>query len=266
MTAPSRLRLILWNGAEARERAAALASQGWAVDSSLPDGPALLRELRGAPPDAIVIDLGRLPSHGRDVALSLRNTVATRTIPLVFVSGDPVKTEAVRALLPDAVFTTWKGIRGALRRATRNPPARPVVPSSVFAGYSGTPLPRKLGIKPGMTVALFGAPDGFPDTLGTLPEGATLRSGLRGAPGLILWFVRREKELAAGIQRMARAAAEGPIWIAWPKKSARAPDSPGPSEKSVRAAGLAAGLVDYKVCAIDATWSGLLFRRRKPEA
>jgi hypothetical protein len=133
----------------------------------------------------------------------------------------------------------------------------------VFAGYSGTPLPRKLGITRGMTVALFDAPDGFEKTLGGLPEGVVLRPHGRGASGLILWFVRQEKVLSRRIERMARAAGEGPIWIAWPKKAARAPGSPGPTEKSVRAAGLGAGLVDYKVCAIDATWSGLLFRRRK---
>jgi hypothetical protein len=131
------------------------------------------------------------------------------------------------------------------------------------AGYSGTPLPRKLGIKPGMTVALFGAPDDFVSTLGDLPEGAVLRSGGKGPCGLILWFVRKEGELSRGIARMARAAGEGPIWIAWPKRTARAPGSPGPSEARVRASGLSAGLVDYKVCAIDATWSGLLFRRRR---
>ena len=131
------------------------------------------------------------------------------------------------------------------------------------AGYSGTSLPRKLGIKPGMTVALFGAPDDFEKTIGTLPEGAALARGGRGPAGLILWFVRKEGELSRAVTRMARAAGEGPMWIAWPKKAARAPGSAGPSEMSVRAAGLGAGLVDYKVCAIDATWSGLLFRRRK---
>jgi hypothetical protein len=134
------------------------------------------------------------------------------------------------------------------------------------AGYSGTPLPRKLGITPGMTVALFGAPDGFAGTIGDLPQGASLRAGGRAPFELILWFVRTEGELSRGIARMARAAGEGPMWIAWPKKTARAPGSLGPSEKDVREAGLGAGLVDYKVCAIDAAWSGLLFRKRKAGA
>jgi hypothetical protein len=114
-----------------------------------------------------------------------------------------------------------------------------------------------------MTIALFHAPDDFTSTLGELPEGATLRTGGRGPKGLVMWFVSREADLLHGIGRMARVAGKGPMWIAWPKKTARAADSPGPTERSVREAGLGAGLVDYKVCAIDATWSGLLFRRRR---
>jgi hypothetical protein len=133
------------------------------------------------------------------------------------------------------------------------------------AGYSGTPLPKKLGIKPGMNVALLGAPEDFGATLGELPEGVMLRAGVRGHFGLVIWFVRKEAELARKIARAAAVAGNSPLWIAWPKKNAKSKRSvgTGPSEASVRKAGLEAGLVDYKVCAIDETWSGLLFARRK---
>lgn len=145
------------------------------------------------------------------------------------------------------------------------------------AGYSGTPLPRKLGIKPGMTVALVGAPPGFPEILGELPEGAKLRAGARGRPGLVIWFVNSAAELGWEIRRISGFAAGVPLWIAWRKKTARAAGGThaakavqaagtglaGPSENEVRDAGLAAGLVDYKVCAIDTTWSGLLFATRR---
>jgi hypothetical protein len=142
------------------------------------------------------------------------------------------------------------------------------------AGYSGTPLPKKLGIKPGMTVALLGAPDGFAETLGTLPDGAKLRSGARGRPGLVIWFVSSAAELGWEIRRISGFAAGIPLWIAWRKKAHQALDAAktartpgaglaGPSENEVRDAGLAAGLVDYKVCAIDAAWSGLLFAPRR---
>ena len=144
------------------------------------------------------------------------------------------------------------------------------------AGYSGTPLPKKLGITPGMTVALVGAPSGFAEILGELPEGAKLRAGARGRPGLVIWFVNSAAELGWEIRRISGFAVGVPLWIAWRKKTARAAGGTraakavraagtglaGPSENEVRDAGLAAGLVDYKVCAIDVTWSGLCFVRR----
>ncbi|MGO9308612.1 MAG: DUF3052 domain-containing protein [Spirochaetia bacterium] len=134
------------------------------------------------------------------------------------------------------------------------------------AGYSGTALSKKLGIRPGMAVALIGAPRGFADTLSELPEGATVRASTRGRPGLVIWFPRGSADCAREIRRISRLAAGTPLWIAWRKKSAlrasRA-DFPGPSEDQVRRAGLSAGLVDHKVCAIDPTWSGLLFSARK---
>ena len=127
------------------------------------------------------------------------------------------------------------------------------------AGYSGTPLPQKLGIKPRGRVALVRAPADFAETLGPLPEGARL-SGT-GARDLTIWFVRSIRELGAGIERVTGAAAGGPLWIAWPKRASGVVTDL--SENVVRAAGLARGLVDTKVCAIDQTWSGLLFRRRR---
>ncbi|MGH9650540.1 MAG: DUF3052 family protein [Terriglobales bacterium] len=129
------------------------------------------------------------------------------------------------------------------------------------AGYSGTPLPKKLGIKPGSVVALMCAPKGFRKTLGLLPEGAKLRADADQDCALTLWFTRSRKELERGMRRAAKMARQGPVWIIWPKQaSGMATDL---REQLVREAGLAAGLVDYKVCAVDATWSGLLFARRK---
>ena len=131
------------------------------------------------------------------------------------------------------------------------------------AGYSGTPLPKKLGIHPSWTVALVGAPAGFEELLVDVPEGARLVRRPRGKPEMVLWFVGSKAELAKGIRRTAGSFAErSGLWIAWPKKaSGIATDL---SEDLVRAAGLGAGLVDFKVCAIDATWSGLRFARRNP--
>jgi hypothetical protein len=129
-----------------------------------------------------------------------------------------------------------------------------------MAGYSGTPLVKKLGIKPGARVALVGEPRGFRRELVGLPRDVALGTRPAGSPDLTVWFVKSVRELASGVPKMSRAMGQG-LWIAWPKKSsALASDI---SETEVRAAGLAHGLVDYKVCAINDTWSGLKFARMK---
>ena len=255
------VRLIHWNATEAQDRLGRLQALGYTVNTDLPPGPELFRQLRNDPPQAIVIDLSRLPSQGRDVALSIRSFAATRRVPLIFVEGDPAKLRGIKELLPDAVYTTWAAIGPDLERAIANPPAEPVKPSSVFAGYSGRPLPTKLGIKPQFVVALLKAPDDFLQTLGDLPAGVQWSTQADEESDLILWFVRAGRELAEGMPGLARIVQKSSLWIIWPKKASGVVSDV--SEPAVRAAGLAQGLVDFKVAAIDATWSGLLFRRRK---
>jgi CheY-like chemotaxis protein len=166
-----RVRLIHWNAAEAEERAAKLRAAGYDVASAPLDG-AGLRALQADPPDAVVVDLSRLPAQGRDVAMALRKYKSTRQVALVFAEGDPEKVKSVAELLPDAVYTTWSRIRSSLKRAIAHRPADPLVPDSNFAAYSGTPLPKKLGIKANSVVALVGAPLDFAETLGTWQSGS----------------------------------------------------------------------------------------------
>jgi len=256
-----RVRLIHWKAAEARERVSALKGAGYRVDFT-ELGPATLRELRKTPPDAIVIDLSRSPSMGRDVAVQLRTYKDTRHVPLVFADGDPAKVERIRALLPDAVYTSWGRIRSSLKRAIANRPEHPIVPPSSMAGYAGTPLPKKLGIKEGSVVALVGAPGDFEKTLGRLPKGAVTRRGVRGKCDLAVWFTKSRSDLDGRIARMGALPGAGGLWIAWPKKASGVASDL--TQTIVRKVGLASGLVDYKVCSIDATWSGLRFARRKP--
>jgi hypothetical protein len=240
-----------------------LESAGYEVRTDLIPGPAFLRRLKLDPPAAVVIDLSRLPSQGREAAWAIRHTAALRGLPLLFVDGDPVKVARIRDLLPDAAYTTWGDILGAVKRAIDSPPANPIVPESIFAAYSGTPLPRKLGIKKGFAVTLIHAPTDFVKTLGELPEGVVLSGSVTRNCSLILWFLRSRSELEKGIQRMATAAESRPLWIIWPKKSGSFVSDL--TQQHVRKSGLEAGLVDYKICAVDATWSGLLFRSRKPK-
>jgi hypothetical protein len=256
-----RIRLIHSNASEAKEKARKLREAGYQVAWEPLTGPDSARKLKARLPAAYVIDLSRVPSFGRDVGIFLRHTKATRHVPLVFVDGDPAKVTPLKKKLPDAVFTPWSRIRGALKAALSRPVADPVVPGSPMDGYSGVPLPRKLGIKAGMTVALAGAPAGFERTLGALPEDVTLRRRAAGRPDLVLWFTDSKKELLQKIRKMGALAGKGAIWIAWPKQASGVKTDL--TQATVRREGLATGLVDYKICAIDKTWSGLKFTRRK---
>jgi hypothetical protein len=257
-----RVRLIHWNEAEAKERGKLLRAAGYDADYLLPRGPALLRQLRKGVYAAVVIDLCRLPSHGREVGVAIRYQKSTRHVPLVFLGGDPEKVERVRKLLPDATFTEWSRVRGALRQAIAHPPAEPVAPGSVFAAYAATPLVKKLGIQPRFLVALVGAPGGIRKTLGKLPAGAKLRSGASRGSDLVLWFARSLGEVERRVRPLAARTGAAPLWVLWPKKTSAVRSDL--TQQAVRKACMARGLVDYKICSVDDTWSGLLFRRREP--
>lgn len=237
-------------------REAGIEAEHLAVRSS-----ADLTALRDHLPDAFLVDLSRVPSQGRDIGSFLRRQKATRHVPLVFAGGEPDKVAKTRKLLPDATFCEWDGIREAIAQALAAQPERPVV-RDAMAGYSGTPLPKKLGIQPGTAVILAGAPEGFARLLEPLPANVQLKTALRGQARLVLLFVKSGRDLEARFPAAARAVEErGGLWIAWPKKaSGIASDL---SEAAVRKFGLARAFVDYKICAIDATWSGLLFARRR---
>ena len=122
------------------------------------------------------------------------------------------------------------------------------------AGYSGTPLPKKLGIKPGHRVLLLGAPEGF--SLGELPEAVRVVRSLRGEADVIVSFhlERRDLERRMPALRTAMVPNAG-LWIAWPKRASKVPTDL--DENVVRALALANTLVDNKVAAIDEVWSGL---------
>ena len=267
------VRLIHWNRAEAVQKAECLRRLGYQVLDDLPQGQDFLVRLRQDPPMAVIIDLSRVPSHGRDWGVALRQTGYTRYIPLVFVDGDPQKVEAVRQLLPDATYTSWEQIGEALLEAINNRPKNPVAPSSRLAGYAGRPLVKKLGIMAGMHVILVDPPQGFipllednPTNVNFLnlkgnflsPETSHVTGGVK--PGLVIWFVRSLLELNGRVEKVFGLAGNAPVWIAWIKKASGM--SSDVNVTHVRRVGLAAGRVDYKISSLDATWSGLLFARR----
>jgi len=132
------------------------------------------------------------------------------------------------------------------------------------AGYAGTPLARKLGIGEGDEVALIGAPERFEDTLGELPDVASLHTDLADDAryDVILAFITQRSELEAELPRLRiRMAPACGLWIAWPKGASRVPTDV--TDQVIRDVVLPTGLVDNKVCAIDETWSGLRLVIRK---
>src|SRR5262249_14684194 len=127
-------------------------------------------------------------------------------------------------------------------------------------GYSGTPLPKKLGIKPGHAVALVNAPADFDETLGELPEGVAPTADVgKGTPfDVIVFFTTHLADLKKRFAAIARRLTPtGGLWIAWTKKASGVDTDL--TEDIIRVVGLDTGLVDNKVCAIDDTWSGLRF-------
>ncbi|MCX6145180.1 MAG: hypothetical protein NTZ35_18405 [Ignavibacteriales bacterium] len=255
------VKLILWNSEEAQARALMLTAAGYRIDATIPAGLKSIRLLGENPPDAVVVDLSRLPSQGRDIALLMRQYKRTRSTPLVFVDGDPIKVERIKELLPDAVFARWTNILSSLRKAIDHPPTQPLKPKSVFDGYAGASLPKKLGIKPGTIVVLACAPRGFKTKLDPLPEHVRLTNRPSKARDLTIWFNRSHREFNRMLRPMIAMIGEGKLWIAWPKKGG--PQSTDLTQPIVRAAGLSEGLVDYKICSIDDTWSALLFTKRE---
>lgn len=260
------IQLIHWNATEAAPRVAALRSAGFTVRYEANIDHAIFKDMHARPPGAIVIDLTRMPSHGRDVAMGFRASKVTRAIPLVFVGGDETKVAALRERLPDATYTDWVKITRDLLHAIKNPPKNPIAVGSVLAGYSGTPLPKKLGIKEGTAVGLAGAPENFIKTLGALPENVNIqnisltKSG-RGNFDLLILFVNSTAELNKSLDGLEGRADFQSLWFAWRKKASGIVSDV--NEKIVRERAMARGLVDYKICAIDEVWSGLRFARRK---
>ena len=256
--------LIHWNQDEARESAQLIEAAGYRVDAS-PFSSDSLRHLRSNPPAAVVIDLSRLPSHGREVAMALRQYKGTRAIPIIFVDGQPDKVERVKELLPDATYAAWQGIGPAVQETIDSPPFDPVRPRSVFDAYAGTPLFKKLGIKDGSRVSLVDAPQRFEAKLGDLPEGVLLQRNGNTPSNLTLWFVTSSEYLQNHIHSMRRSIGKDGLWVIWPKKTSDIQTDL--NQVSVRRIGMDAGLVDYKIASIDETWSGLRFtlkKRREP--
>ncbi len=257
--------LVSWRADEAQARAEQLTAMGYEVRHDGLDFRTL-RQMRDDPPDTVVIDLTRLPSQGRDIGLAVRYYKDTHRLPIVYAGGDSVKVSKVKESLPDAIYVDWDQIAEGITKALTSPPEVTTTPASLLDGYAGKPLPAKLGLKAGMTVLLAGEPgDRTEATFAGLGPEIHVLSGTADPGGeaadIVVWFVRSMADLSTGMAGWAERAAFNRLWIAWPKKAASPRSDVG--QQDVRKAGLAAGLVDFKVAGIDEHWTALAFTRRE---
>jgi hypothetical protein len=250
------VRLFHGRAGEAEPSIAALRAAGYRVIyHGGPQAPSV-REIREAPPFAIVIDLSRLPSHGRNIGAWVRGSKSIRHIPLIFTGGEPAKVTAIRKEIPDAIYVSHARLIGALKRV--KPLKDPVVPKQMMQSDPRRTTAQKLGIREGMRVGLIDPPGDYTRAIGKLPESAILEEDPRAACPLILWFVHDPGEFAASLPARRALASKGPLWIVWRKGR-----EDGLNGNFVREAALAVGLVDYKICSLDSVWSGMLFAVRK---
>jgi len=218
--------------------------------------PALLRAWREDPPFAFVIDLSRLPSHGREIAVALRQSPRTRPVPIIFVNGEADKVKAIRGVLSDAKYCTIEDLVETLRTAQPLPDA--TTPAAMMDRYALRTAVQKLGITEKSRVVLVEAPQNATAVLGNLPRGAQF---VEEDGDVTLCFATSPDELRAAMSDLRKLAAKTKLWILWRKKSA--PGHSGVTEPLVRETGRDLGLVDYKICAVDKTWSAMLFARKK---
>jgi hypothetical protein len=217
---------------------------------------------RDLAPAAIVIDMDKLPSHGRAVAVIIRTTKSTRHFPIVFAGGEPEKIARAQSEMPDACFTDWKKAPAAIKKFIRNAPADPIRPPDYMDQFAGSNTVKKLGIKAGMRLAAIGEPDGFLESLDGWPEGVDSKSRIDRQTKLALWFVRSRSELESEITFMSARLPEGcSLWVIHPKQTGRYRSDF--NQNHVRDVALVTGLVDYKVCSVDGDWSALKFARKK---
>jgi hypothetical protein len=131
-----------------------------------------------------------------------------------------------------------------------------------MAGYSGTPLAKKLGIKPGSRLAVSGAPKNYAALLAPLPEGVQFQRSLGANTDMAHVFATKRTELSAALREaLKKMKPDAAIWVSWPKKASKVETDI--TEDTIREIALPMGLVDIKVCAVDHTWSGLKLVLRK---
>ncbi len=250
-----RVRVIHWKPAEAGPLLEALRVAGAEPEyDGCGSTPELNRVIRFNPPDIILIDLSRLPSHGISMANWFGRTKALRDIPLVFVNGAEDKVAKLRESIPDALCVGMKDLRQALKKARPSTAA----PVSVMAQYKTRTAAQKLGLDTGGSIAVIDPPRDYLAALGALPEDVEIDEDPDRPCDTTLWFIHDPEAFLVALRPMWRLAGHSRLWILWRKGGTN-----GITQNSIREAGKEANLVDYKICAVNKDWSAMLFTRKK---
>lgn len=252
-----RIRLMHWNKIEAQDYLARLKAAGYEVQYQEKFVPGLLRSFRESPPGAFVIDLGRLPSQGREIAIAIRQSRAIRQIPIVFCEGVEEKIEKVRMQLPDAAYCRRANLIPTLRKVLAEPQREPVTPVAMMDRYTTRTAVQKLGITTGSTLLLIDPPRDWQKVVGNLPAGVTiLEEPENASPSVTLCFVHGLDGLRSTLSDVRGLAKSTKLWILWRKGgSARRGELTG---DLVRESANCLGLIDYKICSANEVWSGML--------
>lgn len=257
-----RVQLLHWKAEEADRHLETLRAAGYQVEYHQEFRPALMKSWRESPPDAFVIDLSRLPSQGREIAIALRQSPRTRSVPLVFCGGDPEKVARIKTQLPDAFYGSLANLRSTVRKALAHPPADPIKPVQMMDRYRSRTAAQKLGLKESGTLKLLEPPRNVMQVLGELPAGVQVLEDDSTLPASVtLCFLHEPHALLSMLSRVRPLAAATKLWILWRKGGAAAHGAV--TESLVREHALAIGLVDYKICSVNEVWSALLFAAKR---
>ena len=208
-TAGKRVRVIHWKAAEAGSLIEMVRQVGFRAEFEPdPNGAVVARAIKSSVPDAVVIDLTRLPSQGREMAVWLRNQKITREIPIVFFGGEAGKVDRVKSVIPDAAYATEATLGRLLKKACAGRAANSVVPPSAMERFAGKTAAQKLGVVATSTVAVIDAPRDYALVLGAMPDAVEFFEDPSEVKNVTLWFIRDAEAMRSAVRRMRAIAAK----------------------------------------------------------
>jgi len=255
-----RVRLIHWNATEAEPLIALLKRAGHTVDYDAKFTSAMFKEIRTSPPDAMVIDLTRMPSHGRYVAFSMRQSPKTRQVPVVLVDGDPDKVAITKRQVPDMFFTTRAKLLTAIKAAQKQRLANPIAPGRLFSYHPRTAA-QKMGIGKGARIGVIDGPRDYERVIGEVEEGVEFVEGAQAGCTVLVWFLHDPDAYLEMLPRMRAHLSKMRLWALWRKGGTTKEGAVTPL--LIREAAKEFGMIDYKVCSVDKTWSGIALTIKK---